>query len=238
MTAAIPQYRVRCSPRAQNPRLRVSREEGLCVVVPVGYDKGKIPGLLQNKREWIAGALKRIGATNRFFEPPSVSHLPDVVRLVALGETWPVIYRRAAGRAGVRVEVGDGELVISGSRLDRKPAIHALKAWLRTKVREGLFPAAERLAAKHNLGLEGLLVKNQRTRWASCSVRRNLSLNTKLLFLSSELVRYVMIHELCHTVHMNHSREFWRLVESHEPAYRNLDRALREAWKTVPQWAF
>ena len=106
------------------------------------------------------------------------------------------------------------------------------------KVREELFPLAEKLATKHRLTLGGLLVKSQRTRWASCSARRNLSLNTKLLFLSPDLVRYAMIHELCHTVYMNHSNEFWRMVAAHEPSYRVLDRSLREAWKSVPQWMF
>ena len=53
-----------------------------------------------------------------------------------------------------------------------------------------------------------------------------------------DLVRYAVIHELCHTVHMDHSKEFWRLVAAHEPSYKILDRALREAWKSVPQWVF
>src|SRR5437660_1296677 len=75
-------------------------------------------------------------------------------------------------------------------------------------------------------------------RWARRSASKNLSLNTKLLFLSPDLVRYVLIHELCHTVHMNHSGDFWRLVACHEPGYRVLDQALRAAWKTVPQWTF
>jgi predicted metal-dependent hydrolase len=94
------------------------------------------------------------------------------------------------------------------------------------------------LARKHGLELGALFVKSQRTRWASCSASKNVALNTKLLFLSPELVRYVLIHELCHTVHMNHSHDFWRLVACHEPGYRLLDQALREAWKIVPPWAF
>jgi predicted metal-dependent hydrolase len=116
--------------------------------------------------------------------------------------------------------------------------VRKLKDWLRKKVREVLFPLAQKLAKKHRLNLGGLLVKSQRTRWASCSAQRNLSLNTKLLFLSPELVRYVVIHELCHTVHMNHGSDFWRLVASHEPNYKTLDKELREAWKTIPQWLF
>jgi predicted metal-dependent hydrolase len=113
-----------------------------------------------------------------------------------------------------------------------------LKGWLRVRVREELFPIVEQLATRHRLALGGLLVKSQRTRWARCSAKRNLSLNTKLLFLSPDLVHYALTHELCYTVYMNHSADFWRLVASYEPRYRALDEALREAWKNVPRWMF
>lgn len=187
---------------------------------------------------WIAEALKRIGETRRYLEPSPVKHFPEAVRLVALGETWPVIYRADHSRSGVWLRTENGKLIISGSGLSREAVIRKLKDWLRVRVREGLFPITGTLAAKHRFNLRGMLVKNQRTRWASCSAQRNLSLNTKLLFLSPDLVRYVLVHELCHTAHMNHSQDFWRLVASHEPKYKVLDQALREAWKSVPQWMF
>ena len=236
--AALPDYNVRHSPKARNIRLKVTRENGLIVVVPAGYDEEKIPALLKQKKVWIADSMKRIGKTRRFFEPTPVTHLPEVVRLVALGETWAATYLDATSHSGIRLRTESGKLIISGSDLNREAVVRKLKDWLRMKVREGLFPLAQKLAKKHRLNLGGLLVKSQRTRWASCSAQRNLSLNTKLLFLSPELVRYVVIHELCHTVHMNHGSDFWRLVASHEPNYKTLDKELREAWKTIPQWLF
>ena len=238
MKAVLPNFGVRHSPRAKNLRLKVTREAGLLVVVPKGYDEKKIPALLKQKRIWIADALRRVGETRRFLEPQPVVHLPDTVQLVALGETWPVMYREGESHTGIRLRADDGILVVSGSDLNRDAVIGKLKDWLRTKVREGLFPLAEKLAGKHHLKLGGLMVKSQRTRWASCSAQRNLALNTKLLFLSPDLVRYAMIHELCHTVHMNHGPEFWRLVAAHEPSYKALDQTLRDAWKAVPPWAF
>jgi predicted metal-dependent hydrolase len=238
MKAALPDYSVRHSPNAKNLRLKVTREDGLLVVVPKGYDEKKIPSLLKQKKVWIADALKRIGETRRFLEPTSAIYLPEVVRTVALGETWPVTYRQEATHSGVRLRADNGNLVISGSDLPRNVVIRKLKDWLRLKVREDLFPLAEKLAAKHDMKIGGLLVKSQRTRWASCSAQRNLALNTKLLFLSPDLVRYAVIHELCHTVHMDHSHEFWQLVAVHEPNYKVLDRALRGAWRSVPQWVF
>jgi predicted metal-dependent hydrolase len=65
---------------------------------------------------------------------------------------------------------------------------------------------------------------------------KNISLNYKLLFLPQPLMRYVLIHELCHTIHMNHSSKFWQLVNKFEPNYKNLDPQLREAWKITPSW--
>lgn len=235
---ALPNYSIRHSPKAKNIRIKVSREEGLLVVLPKGYDEKKIPSLLKQKKIWIVDALKRVDEIKRFLEPKSAKHLPEVVRLESLGETWSIKYSKEKNYSGIRLRANNGILVISGSNLNRKVVIPKLKGWLRMKVREELFPLAEKLATKHRLTLGGLLVKSQRTRWASCSARRNLSLNTKLLFLSPDLVRYAMIHELCHTVYMNHSNEFWRMVAAHEPSYRVLDRSLREAWKSVPQWMF
>jgi predicted metal-dependent hydrolase len=57
-----------------------------------------------------------------------------------------------------------------------------------------------------------------------------------LLFLAPELVRYLMIHELCHARHMNHSRRFWQRVGRFEPDYRHLDKALGESWISIPAW--
>ncbi len=238
MKTVLPDYRVRHSPRSKSLRLKVTRDEGLCVVVPSGFDEKKIPAILKRKQDWIAQAMKRVGEAKRFLEPKPQSHLPDSIRLIALGETWAVRYREDASHSGLRLRENRGHLVISGPNLNREAVIRKLKEWLRLKVREGLFPLAETLAAKHRLNLGGLLVKSQRTRWASCSAKRNLSLNTKLLFLSPDLVRYVLIHELCHTVHMHHGGDFWRLVAAHEPGYKLLDQSLRGAWKKVPQWVF
>ena len=57
------------------------------------------------------------------------------------------------------------------------------------------------------------------------------------VFLDPALVRYVMIHELCHTKEMNHAPRFWRLVQTECPDFRALNKTLRQAWNTVPSWA-
>lgn len=120
--------------------------------------------------------------------------------------------------------------------MDRSAALRRLNEWLRLRVRDSLFPMAQTLADKHRLPLRCLLVKSQRTRWASCSAQKNVALNTKILFLPPDMVRYVLAHELCHLRVMNHSRRFWLLVQAVCPDYRSLDTGLRDAWKMVPSW--
>jgi predicted metal-dependent hydrolase len=238
MKTALLNYRIRHSPKSKNLRLKVTREEGLCVVVPPGFDEKKIPAILERKKVWISDATKQVNTTRRFLEPRPSTHLPETLKLTALGETWPVVYREDAARTVLRIRAEQGKLIVTGAVMDRAVVIRKLKDWLRLRVREELFPVAESIATKHSLSVNGLLVRSQRTRWASCSSKRNLSLNTKLLFLAPDLVRYVLIHELCHTVHMNHSHDFWRLLASYEPGFKQLDGSLRNAWRCVPQWAF
>lgn len=235
---ALPEYTIRQSPRAKNIRLKVTPEDGLCVVVPRGFDVGRIPEILKRKKVWIADTLAEAKSRRRFLEPNPATHLPDRLELRAIGEIWKIVYREGGATRGLHLRARNGELLVVGASFDRDAVIAKLNAWLRTKVRSDLFPLASQLAEKNRLPISGLMVKSQRTRWASCSAKKNLSLNTKLLFLPSELVRYAIVHELCHTVHMNHSREFWVLVACHEPRYRSLDEQLRAGWKLVPQWAF
>ena len=81
-------------------------------------------------------------------------------------------------------------------------------------------------------------IRGQKTRWGSCSSAGTISLNLSLMFQRPEVVRYLMIHELCHRRHMNHSQRYWALVESFEPHWRSLDKELLQGWRHVPAWVF
>ena len=70
----------------------------------------------------------------------------------------------------------------------------------------------------------------------SCSARAQISLNDQLLFLPAKTVEYLMIHELCHTRHLNHSASYWRLVESHCPDYRDHEKLLNRSRDLIPDW--
>ncbi|MEK7607259.1 MAG: M48 family metallopeptidase [Patescibacteria group bacterium] len=71
-------------------------------------------------------------------------------------------------------------------------------------------------------------IRNQRTRWGSCSKRGNLNFNHRIVGLAPELVDYIVVHELCHLAELNHSKQFWKLVEQTMPKYNELRRALKQ----------
>jgi hypothetical protein len=112
-----------------------------------------------------------------------------------------------------------------------------LQRWLATRALVALEPGLARLASEMGVGYSRLQIRRQRTRWGSCSTRGTISLNSCLLFQRPEVVRYLMVHELAHVEHMNHSARFWRHVARFEPGWRELDRELVQGWQRVPRWA-
>jgi len=134
--------------------------------------------------------------------------------------------------------IGSGLLALDGDVSDARAVRQALRRWLAERAAEVLGPALKQCARELGFDFQRVLIRRQRSRWGSCSTRGTISLNCCLLFQRPQVVRYLMIHELSHTVQMNHSRRFWQTVSRHCPDYRRLDRELLDGWRRVPSWVF
>jgi len=86
----------------------------------------------------------------------------------------------------------------------------------------------ENFSAFYNLSYGRISIRNQRTRWGSCSKKGNLNFNYKIIFLPEKLADYIVVHELCHIQELNHSKKFWDLVSKTFPDYREIVRELRK----------
>jgi hypothetical protein len=222
---------VRESARSRRLALRVYPGGRVEVRVPRGTRPDAIQRFVASHRAWIDARTRELGA-QRAAEAP----LPATVALAALGAEWSVRYLPRA-RAGLR-DAGGGVLEVLGDPADVAGARARLRAWLRDAARTALEPWIVALARERGFRVGRVQVRRQQTRWGSCSRTGTVSLNLCLLFQRAEVVRYLMLHELCHTVHMNHSARFWSLVERHEPAWRALDRELAKGWQRVPDWVY
>ncbi len=226
MTEALPDYRIRISARARRAQLRVTQFGEVEVVLPRGHSTHGVDEWVFEHRHWL---WRKLAAHPRRHEQ---RQLPQDIALAAIDERWSVAYEKH-GRAGFTQ--GDGELLIRGA--DEAAWRQALPRWLQQQAKAHLVPWCRAVSEELALPCANITIRGQRSRWGSCSVRGNLNLNRALLFLPADLVRYLFIHELCHTREMNHSAAFWRLVQSFEPDYRRCETALSEATRRVPLWA-
>ncbi|MGP1384701.1 MAG: M48 family metallopeptidase [Thainema sp.] len=239
-------YRVRESRRAKHVSIRISLLGEVEVVVPKGFDQSCIPDLVQERRTWITRTVQQLRTERQSVTPEADAPLPDEIILRSPPERWQVVYQPTGQSTGyqptntqkIKVSIlPSHHVLVTGDLSDQRACRQALQHWLRQYAKAKLVPWLEQVSQEVQLPFQRASVRGQRTRWASCSNQQTISLNYKLLFLPPDLVRYVFIHELCHTQQMNHSSAFWSLVEAKEANYRDLDANLRKAWRYVPAWA-
>jgi predicted metal-dependent hydrolase len=221
-------FAVRVSPRARRLTARVHVGGRVEIVVPIGVNAHTVRDFVQRFTPWIDRKVAAMQCVAASEEP-----VPRSVEFAATGESIPVEWRTGPKRGLEHMPSG---IVLHAA--DERSARTLLRSWLKRAAHERLAPRLLQLAGELNYPVARVSIRCQRTRWGSCSTRGTVSLNCSLLFLKFEVVRYLFVHELAHTKHMNHSAHFWRLVEKIEPDYRRLDRDLLAGWRTVPGWVF
>jgi predicted metal-dependent hydrolase len=229
-------YRIRRSARAKNVRLQLSVKDGLTVVVPLNFNLRRIPAIVEEKRAWIETNRRQLAERAEAGARVPLAALPERIELPAVGESWEVDYQPAKTRTVGVIADRPGRIVVYGAVHDRDACRRVLMLWLRQRAREELVPLLVRLAEENGFTFGEVFIRGQKTRWASCSSGGTISLSFKLLFLDRDAVRCVLMHELCHTVLMNHSPRFWALLGGFEPAYKVINKRMREGWKQVPTW--
>lgn len=218
-------YRVRYPARSRRIKLWVN-PAGVQVTAPPRAHPADVRRFIESQAVWIQDQLAQ---RERKLELPTQIHLQAVAR------QWSVsYYPESSGPLQVRAEGDDLGLWGSGSPETLR---QALRGWLLQQGRDHLVPWLQQLAALQGITCGRISIRNQRSRWGSCSRSARFSLNCKLLLIPRELVRFVLHHELCHTRQPNHGRAFHQLLSSMEPNARALNRQLRGAWQTIPGWA-
>ena len=247
----LPEYRVRESKRAKHVSIKISVAGEVEVVIPPRFDRKQLPTILEKRRSWIIETRARLlrdraqAPDDWHIEKPdtvlfrwrstSLSDTPDVESDRDI-ETWVVRYQSAGGDRTLCVPEKNNRLTIRGNTEHLPACQGVLRKWLAHRAKRDLTPWLRQLGFDLDLPCNRISVRGQKTRWASCSSRKDISLNYKLLFLPQPLVHYVLVHELCHTVHMNHSKDFWALVAEKQPDYKWRKDQLKKAWRYVPKW--
>jgi predicted metal-dependent hydrolase len=223
---------VRESRRARRLAVRVFQSGRVEVVVPLSTSRLTVERFIARHRSWI----ERKRAETRGCGLPREGFPPRSIELPASGASWRVHLAGGSGR--LRLASSPGLISVSGDGRNARAMRMLLRKWLVGEAADVLGTSLEQCARDLGFAFRKVIVRRQRTRWGSCSARGTISLNCCLMFQRPQVVRYLMIHELAHTRHMNHSRRFWQCVAEHCPGHRALDRELLDGWRRVPAWVF
>jgi len=242
-----PPVTLRVSRRARNASLRISPRDGLVVVLPDGFSPSRYLEILAARRAWIERHLAR---RRELF--PGLADGPDggrtqppeVLEFLAVGERVKVEYVSGRGRPRLRENCDGRILVVTGPA--KGPAKGDGKGQEPGAVRELLAKYVKKAGARH---LPGLLTDAARQagltfssctvgfaarRWGSCTAKGAIRLSAKLLFLPPHLTRHVMLHELAHLRHCNHSQAYYRFLATLDPHWRAHNRELNQAQTYLP----
>ncbi len=228
-------YSIRTSSRARFVRLSVTIRHGVVIVVPRCFDVSKIPQIINEKEEWLRRAIAKVKQGNIHSALPLV--LPEKIHFRSINLEYSVAVQYHSKRKNI-LTVDHNLITLFLNTQNKNAGFTLLKRWLQEQGKEILLPWIRRVSLENRLPYHSVMIRNQRTRWGSCSVKKNINLNRLLVLLPPHLVEYLFIHELCHTIEMNHSKQYWMLVEKHCPNYKSIDKELKNAVLKLEKWVY
>jgi len=200
-------FQLKQSYRIRGIRLEIRHDTGLTVVVPRGYKQAQVEDILEKKAGWI---LRHLPGRNAVQMPLFKKEVDHGEKISYMGKNVELIIMNNGSKTS-SVELQDHRLYINLN--GRQGSIAALlEKWYRSQAELVFTQKADSYKEVMGIKYNQILIRGQKTRWGSASPSGNLSLNWKLLLAPEPVINYVIIHELAHLKHMNHSQRFWDFV--------------------------
>ena len=196
--------------------LTINENAELIIRAPKRLSIEKIQDFINEKENWI-------NRKKRLIENQIKDVTSNHNKLLYLGNLFPINVEQNASKELFFT----GEEFIANS-IEPNSLSLSIKKWYKNKFKEIALPRVAYFANKHNLMVNQVRIKNQKTMWGSCSSKNNINLNYLLLMAPMGVIDYVIVHELVHTIHRNHSTDFWDSVESIMPEFQEHKRWLKK----------
>lgn len=214
------EYTVRESNRAKRISLRVHGEKGVEVVYPTSMKRPKARKFLRENMDWLLKTLHKMENKKSNVYHRQYKHGET---LPYLGEdiTLNLIQRTHGTDMSFKFidKILDVSLPPDIDPSDTDAIQYAVESFYRGQAKWYITNRTIDIAEELGFKFNRIFIKNQKTKWGSCSSNNNLNFNLRLMMASPEAIDYIIIHELCHLTHMNHSKQFWNLVGKHCPDY-------------------
>lgn len=218
------EYQVQRNSRSRNLRLRITAKAEVIVSAPPRASDRVINNFVCDHTDWILKHLAKMKARK-------VTKSPD--ELTVFGKTYKrVIHEKDPSRSHPVFIQGD-ELHIQPVTQTAASIQKAFETFLKTTAQKYIVPRTQQLAEVMGIDYTTLTLRDQKTRWGSCSSQGGLNFNWRLVQYPTKVIDYVIIHELAHRREMNHSHRFWAIVAKYDPDYLSHRKWLQKYGSTV-----
>ncbi|OUR73419.1 hypothetical protein A9Q78_03235 [Methylophaga sp. 41_12_T18] len=209
------------STRRKTMALKVNRD-GVSVHMPSNAAISLAKNFVQQKTSWIQYKLKQQNSRQLI-----IKHYVDGESLLFLGEQYNL---RLNQSAVTNIHKDNTDIVITSR--SATPSTASVKRnvvnWYKQQAELYIKERTQQLTTETGLKPRSITVKTYKARWGSCKITGDIQFNWKLLLAPPAIIDYVIVHELCHLVHHNHSAAFWQLVAYHFPDFKQARLWLKE----------
>lgn len=214
------QYVLKRANRSSSIKVRVDVNGEVVVSAPRFVSKKQIDSFVERSKPWIEHQTQRMKL--RATANPTLNFDEGV--LSYLGQLY---YLRFDSIGPEKIRFEKGVCFVTPVTFNQIDIPKTLVTWLKTQAERELVTRTHRWAQTMNVRFGTIRFGQQISRWGSCTSEGNLRFNWRLIHFSPDVIDYVVIHELAHTVHHDHSDRFWNLVEQYCPRYKELRRFLK-----------
>ena len=197
-------------------------KDGKVVVkVPNKLSQKKIMEIINCKKEWIYEKIKKLKEND----------IRDGSKIYVLGKTYTLkIYFMKVDQAQIKLSEGDLQIILQENRKSKnnEDIINDLISDFYKKIAEKEVPMAMALVTRFvGVRPNKYRVKKLKTAWGTCTSNKNITINSELMKYDREVIQYVVLHEICHLKYMNHSKDFWNMVEKYMTNYKEVRKRLK-----------
>lgn len=196
---------------------------------PVGTPKLQINTFLEQHAAWIA---EKRALLAKVAEPAQPHRFAEGELIWLAGRQYP-LHLADKGPKGLVFKQGQGFFL---ARTEQKNGAERLKAFYREITRKAVTGIAERYARQWGLQVKSIRITGAKRRWGSCSRQNSLNFSLRLAMVPPEALEYVVVHELAHTRHHDHSRAFWTFLGQMLPGYEAQRRWLKQNGLRLPDF--
>lgn len=205
--------------RAKNIIFKFTKPDEIRLTLPRKFSKKRINKLIEEKKDWIQANQHKIHL--HFFQPQT----HDSVYI--FGQKYTIKNKYFKNKK-IGVYRHDNQIIINVlPEMKKNYHFRRMSNFLKNTAQQYLIPRTHQLSKRMKLNFKKIKLKEQKTRWGSCSSLGNLNLNWRLVHFKTNIIDYVIIHELAHLKEANHSHKFWSIVKKYDQDYKKHRKLLK-----------